>query len=394
MNKFHHSIRRIAAVLIGIVFLVSGLLKLHDPVGTSLIVTSYLRFFHLGALAAAAGVFGAVLALTEALLGAALVTGTFRRISAVLTEVLTAVFTLVTLILLIANPEMDCGCFGEAIHLSHLQSFLKNLILLVLTGLAFVPFGSFGEPAKRKYVSFCIMALSFAVALGYNLGHLPTVDFTDFAVGNELQASLDNDYQEDDGIFFAKVYRRNGQSGSFAGNRHPDSTWTFERNDTLRHNTLAFGKRHPSLSFRDADGEYQDELAVLGKVFVFSVPEPSKLSDGAWMDLFARSEDIFASGGTPIVLTPDGDIPSYLSEYSYVADYKTLITLNRSNGGLTYIDNGFIAKKWHARDLPDSGEIASVASNDPVEVAVSYLNRGRIRASGFLLYLLALLLLL
>ena len=41
-------LRRFAAGLIGIVFLASGLLKMADPVGTMLIVTEYLKFFHIG----------------------------------------------------------------------------------------------------------------------------------------------------------------------------------------------------------------------------------------------------------------------------------------------------------------------------------------------------------
>ena len=42
------TLRRFSAVLIGIVFFVSGILKFMDPVGTSLIVEAYLNFFKLG----------------------------------------------------------------------------------------------------------------------------------------------------------------------------------------------------------------------------------------------------------------------------------------------------------------------------------------------------------
>ena len=42
------NIKRKAAILVGIVFLVSGLLKLADPVGTMLIVTEYCKFLHIG----------------------------------------------------------------------------------------------------------------------------------------------------------------------------------------------------------------------------------------------------------------------------------------------------------------------------------------------------------
>ena len=114
-------IRRFCAILIGLVFLASGLLKLLDPVGTGLIVSEYFKFFHLGFLQGTAKALGMALSLVEAATGAALISGVFRKTTAFITSLLVVFFTIITLILWIAKPEMDCGCFGEAIHLSHGQ---------------------------------------------------------------------------------------------------------------------------------------------------------------------------------------------------------------------------------------------------------------------------------
>ena len=68
-KQYMRTIRRFSAVLIGIVFFVSGMLKLMDPVGTSLIVEEYLKFFRLGFLHFADYALGACLALAETILG-------------------------------------------------------------------------------------------------------------------------------------------------------------------------------------------------------------------------------------------------------------------------------------------------------------------------------------
>ena len=388
MKKAHHSFRRFCAILIGLVFLASGLLKLLDPVGTGLIVSEYFKFFHLGFLQGTAKALGMALSLVEAITGAALISGVFRKTTAIVTSVLVVFFTIITLILWIAKPEMDCGCFGEAIHLSHGQTLLKNLVLLALAALAFIPFQNFGVPRKGKYVAFFLAIPSLIFALCHNARHLPMIDFTEFAPGTELFASLDNDYQEMDGKVPTFIYERNGQRGSFTLDALPDSTWTFVGVDTLSRSGMYKNAAKPVLSFRDADGEYQDELAVLGKVMVFSVYDPE---DADWDRIRTQAAEARVCGATPLILAvPGEDTP----EDVYLADYKPLITLNRANGGATYFNDGELISKWSPRDVPEGEELRSLLDREPVVASTDFIVGRRIRAQGFALYLLALLLLL
>jgi uncharacterized membrane protein YphA (DoxX/SURF4 family) len=388
MKKAHHRLRRFCAILIGLVFLASGLLKLLDPVGTGLIVSEYFKFFHLGFLQGTAKALGMALSLLEATTGAALISGVFRKTTAVVTSVLVVFFTVVTLILWIANPEMDCGCFGEAVHLSHGQTLLKNVVLLALAAVAFIPFQNFGVPRKGKYVAFFLAVPSLVFALVHNARHLPMIDFTEFAPGTELFASLDNDYQAMDGKVPTFIYERNGQRGSFTLDGLPDSTWTFVGVDTLSRSGMYKNAAKPVLSFRDADGEYQDELAVLGKVMVFSVYDPE---EAEWDRIRTQAAEARISGATPLIIAVPGE---YTPEDVYLADYKPLITLNRANGGATYFNDGELISKWSPRDVPAGEDLKNLLDREPVGASTDFIVGRRIRAQGFTVYLLALLLLL
>ena len=388
MKKAHHRLRRLCAFLIGLVFLASGLLKLLDPVGTGLIISEYLKFFHIGFLQGTSKALGMGLSLLEAATGAALVTGVFRKTTAIVTSVLVLFFTAITFILWLANPEMDCGCFGEAIHLTHAQTLLKNLVLLALALVAFLPFQNFGVPRRGKYVAFFLALPSLVFALWYNHRHLPMIDFTEFAPGVELFASLDNDYQEMDGKVPTFIYERDGQRGSFSLNNLPDSTWTFVGVDTLSRSGLYKSEAKPVLSFRDAEGTYEDERAVLGKVMVFSVYDPAKVD---WERIGSQAAEARSCGATPLLLTVPGEnVPQDV----YFADYKPLITLNRANGGATYFNDGELVAKWSPRDVPEGSDLKGLLERDPVDVSTEFTVQRRIRAQGFTLYLLALLLLL
>ncbi len=350
-------IRRISAVLIGFVFFLAGILKIMDPVGARLVVEEYLKFLHMGWLNGLAGVLASGMALLETLLGAALITGVWRKVAGLAVGVMTAFFTLLTFFLYLKNPHMDCGCFGEMIHLTHLQTLLKNIVLLALWALAFLPLNKLEPTRKVKYVSFPIAAVSVVGFLLYSSLTIPLVDFTPFKPGAELMLPEDIDDPNDE--------------------------------------------RTPTLSLSDASGEYFDDLLMEGDLMVVSIYDVAKLKPRQWDKIVKLLQDAAATGYKPMVLAAAS--PSIMQESTsapevldatYYADRKKLLTLNRSNGGASYIQEGLIVTKWGIRGLPDQEKLQELASADVTESLLSENNGDRLKFQAFLLYVFAVMLLL
>ncbi len=337
-------VRRISTLLIGFVFFGAGLLKLMDPVGAGLVVEEYFKFLHLGFLRPLSYFTGAAGALGETLLGAALICGVWKRVSGIITLAVLSAFTLLTLVLLIFNPSMECGCFGEAVHLSHLQSFLKNVALLALWAAAFLPPGSQEPTRKVKYVSFSISCISVCLFFLYSALSIPLVDFTDYRSGSELEAE--------------------------------------------------------TFSFSNADGEYADSLAFGSRVLIASVYDPSKMPSRGWDKLSGLMRTASADGYTAILLA--ASYPEEISSlagsdllpYTYFADRRTLLTLNRSNGGLSYVSDGQIIHKWSHNRPPKKDELKALLAADPTEEMINRTSSDKLRLQGFLLYVFAVMLLL
>ena len=348
MNGF----RRICAAVLGAVFFTAGTLKLMDPVGAGLVVEEYLKFFHLRFLLGGSGFIACVLALLECFTGAALLTGVFRKVSAIVSGAMTGIFTIITIILVIAKPVMDCGCFGEAVHLTHVQTLIKNLVLCALWLLAFMPFRDFGLPQRVKYVSFSIACISSCLFLLYSSLSIPLRDYTDFKPGTETGGD---------------VYDPDAQA----------------------------------LYFSDAAGEYADSLARSGKVMLLSSYDVAKLDEKAVKkaaDFCSLAEEqgftvLLLASSTPEELERAVMDPVLLG-HSFFADRRMLMTLNRSNGGVSYLSDGQIIAKWSARSLPDKEELTRINGQAPMDYMLSALNRGRARSQGYFLYVFAVMLLL
>ena len=383
--------KRLCGFITGFVFFLSGIAKLMDPVGAGLVMKEYYAFLHLGFLGFSAKFMGVFFALAETVIGTALITGVWRRVVAQCAIVLQSFFTLLTLLLVIFNPEMDCGCFGEAIHLTHGETFIKNIILLTLLLTYYIPRKHLGNTKKKKYVSFALVTISVLAFTVYSWVYIPMIDFTAYKAGAELQAGAT--VNADDLYESVFTYEKDGIQQDFTLGHLPDSTWTFVNVSTRLkegHEDALVGLSF----FNETTGEYMDTLAIEGKVMVVSVYDPD-MSAKKWNKIenfIRRSQD---AGFTTILLTTSAEeIPTALAAVAYTSDYKTLISLNRSNGGVTYFNDGELIRKWARVNAPSRTELADLQNTDATEIAIAKDSKGSLGFQGFLLYVFAVMLLL
>ena len=69
------------------------------------------------------------------------------------------------------------------------------------------------------------------------------------------------------------------------------------------------------------------------------------------------------------------------------ADYKAVISFNRSNGGLTYIDSGVVVDKWPRRAYPLK-ELGEILKQDPEVITARTLINERLFAEVSLFVIL------
>jgi len=397
-------LKRFCGFITGFVFFAGGILKLMDPVGAGLVMGEYLDFLHIGFLGFASKVLGVAFALAETIIGTALITGVWRKTTGITAMAFQAFFTLLTLALVIFNPEMDCGCFGEAIHLTHMQTFLKNIVLCILLAAYFFPVKMLGQTLKKKYASFGIVTVSVLAFTIYSWTHIPLVDFTDYKPSAALKAGDAFASSEDmyEAVF---IYEKDGAEEAFDLGHLPDSTWNFVRTET----NIREGYEEDDLldlSFSDASGEYRDALAAEGRVMVISVYNPD-MKAGKWRKAARFIEDAKQAGFSTLLLvaaTPgkmdaalsglDDETAETLRSCMYFSDYKTLIAMNRSNGGATYFSDSQLIRKWSFRTLPDTEKLNDIHKEDETETVIYHDTKGSLGFQGFLLYVFAVMMLL
>lgn len=330
-------VRAVCRILFSLVFVCAGILKIIDPVGTGLIVKEYLSIIHVTAADFPAICLGIGLATLEFTTGICILIGLKMRLFAGIGMVLTLIFTAVTLYLAIYNPISDCGCFGQAIHLTNWQTFRKNLILLVLVTVIFI-----GRKKATNIASdslqwiFVGLYAAFAVTVAViSYIRLPQIDFTQYTVGADLSEHTDSEVPEYETVF---TYEKNGQKQEFSLEDLPDSTWTFVDSRTT---TISGSETGPAPEIELPRKE--------GGLFVISVYDPSSVSPR----LKRRIDEFIAKAekeGSEV----------YVFSTEEHSDRKTLITLNRSNGGITYFYDSVVIEKWGstALDEIDPGEIS------------------------------------
>ncbi|MDX1315001.1 MAG: DoxX family membrane protein, partial [Eudoraea sp.] len=117
-------------IVVGVLFIISGFIKLNDPVGFSFKLEEY---FSQGVLdlpvfmpyALAISIFVVIL---EVILGVLLLLGFKRKITLWSLLGMIVFFTFLTFYSAVTGKVTDCGCFGDALKLTPWQSFYKDVV--------------------------------------------------------------------------------------------------------------------------------------------------------------------------------------------------------------------------------------------------------------------------
>jgi len=353
-------------IIFSLTFILSGIFKLFDPVGTGLIVDEYFAFMHLGFLHPLSVAFGIVLSTVEFVTGICVLSGLKIKLFAKVALYLTIFFTIITLYLALFNPIKDCGCFGEAIHLTNWQTFFKNTVLLILiiiiyrgrdkaTVLA-------GDTAQWIIVGYFVLT-ALALSL-HSLIMLPQVEFTAYNIGTDLSDSCDTATDAQFETTFR--YSKNGEEKIFTIESLPDSTWTFVDSMTRQ---IGGSTKLAQIDFELENTE--------GSFFAISIYDPDKLDQDYLAKAKAFQLKAEARGATSRIYDD--------------ADRKTMMTLNRSNGGITYFHNGTIVQKWSSRHI-DRIDIDKVLDEDPDVLVLSHRIYQQVYISATILLTLTILL--
>jgi uncharacterized membrane protein YphA (DoxX/SURF4 family) len=235
----------IIRIFTGLLFIFSGLVKAIDPKGLGFKMQEFfeawsgsgfmpglMKVFDENALT-----FSIIMITLEIVVGVALLIGWKKKLTAWVLLLLMLFFTFLTSYVLFTGKIRACGCFGDCIPLTPIQTFTKDIVLLVFA--LFLLFTTkYINPIAKPLLNFLYVLIPTILVLflqWYVLRNLPLVDCLPYKPGNnilELQKMPANAIQDKFEYLF--VYEKNGEKKEFKADATPDSTWNFvDRKQTL-----------------------------------------------------------------------------------------------------------------------------------------------------------------
>ena len=149
-------------IFVGILFIISGLIKLNDPVGFSFKLEEYFSpgVLDLPSLAPYALAISLFVVIVEVLLGVFLLIGFKVRFTVWSLLLMIVFFTFLTFYSAYFNKVTDCGCFGDAVKLTPWESFSKDVVLLILIVVLFLG-SKHIKPIFGNLANWSVAAIAF-----------------------------------------------------------------------------------------------------------------------------------------------------------------------------------------------------------------------------------------
>ena len=364
----------IARILTGCLFIFSGLVKAIDPRGLAYKMQEFFEAWAndgfmkslMESLNQYALSFSIIMITLEVVVGVALLIGWQKKLTSWILLLLMLFFTFLTSYVLFSGKIRACGCFGDCIPLTPIQTFTKDIVLLVLVILLLIK-SKYITPIAKPFFSFLYILLATILTMFlqfYVLKHLPLKDCLPYKKGNniiELRKMPEDAIQ--DKFEYVFVYEKNGVKKEFPMTALPDSSWKFsERKQTL----VEKGKNNVPMindfSLTDVDGmdatdSVLNDPAEYYLIFIKETP----VDNGNWITECKRiSTNATAQGKKIYVVTAQREaIEKFLSKNNitvdkiFTCDATAIKTAARVDPTLFKMKGPVVQGKWAGADFDE-----------------------------------------
>ncbi|RTY66676.1 DoxX family protein [Flavobacterium sp. GSP27] len=359
-------ITQFSRIFVGILFIISGLIKLNDPVGFSYKLAEYFSepVFNMPFFVPFALGIALFLVILEVVLGIMLLIGYKTKVTVWSLLVLIVMFTFLTFYSAYFNVVKDCGCFGDALKLTPWQSFTKDIVLLFFILVLFFN-KKLIQPLFRTTVQNIIIYASIVLSAFMGvivLNHLPLIDFRPFKVGNNIQQGMQiPDGADKSVVEMVFIYKVNGVDKEFTEKdlmSIPEGAVFVDRKDKV----ITEGYVPPIHDFTmEKDGsDYKDQFLREPKLMLivaYNLVNADKAGMGKMEKLYldAKTKGYKVIGMTSSL--PE-EIAAAKKQYGltfdfYFCDAITLKTIERANPSIVLLEKGTITQKLHHNDVKD-----------------------------------------
>jgi uncharacterized membrane protein YphA (DoxX/SURF4 family) len=357
----------ISRIIVGVLFIFSGLVKANDPLGLSYKMQEFFEIWGWGFLDNYTLAFSVAMIAFEIIAGVAVLVGWQMRLFSWLLLLLIIFFTFLTGYALFSGKIRECGCFGDCIPLTADQSFMKDLLLLVLIGVIFL-YRNKIKPALPTLGSLVILFFTTIFSFAFQwfvLQHLPVVDCLPYKVGNNIAEKMKVPAGAiPDSTVINFVYTKEGKEVEFSAAQFPDdfddSLYKFvKRYDKVvrKGNAVAKIKDFALQTFYKNDTTQallQDDHYQL---YLFLRNDYNKGTWPATLEVILQSateKNIkgFLVTSMPLPELYSNDAPGVFSKLLPLScDPVAIKTAARTNPALFLIKKGTIIQKWSYADL-------------------------------------------
>lgn len=354
-------------IIVGALFIFSGLIKANDPMGLSYKMNEFFDVWNMSFLTQYSLALSVLMIGFEIIAGIALLLGAASCVFSFLLLLLTLFFTFLTAYVYLSDKIKECGCFGDCIKISNAETFWKDVVLTIFVLILFA-YRNRIKPIFNGKITFALMVLTVLFAFGIQwktLNYLPYYDCLAYKKGNNIWQKMQAPPGSTPDVYKnIMTYEKDGKRQEFDETNYPweDTTWKFIDNKPV---LVKKGNADPAIKdfvLNDYNGNALTEsiLKEPGYTFFLFIKDVNKAS----RENIERLQ-------TLITTANQLNIPFYVLSSSaksdadkFAADYKLqgaqwLIidgtvskTAMRTNPGLMLLKDGTIQNKWSFKTYP------------------------------------------